>query len=107
MIEDQLEPLEWGRSSLVRWRPKQITTSRATRAPASIPGKNPTATAAPGKGGHKGVLPAGAGVVESMPTGEVVEAAWVVDVDEVVEEEVLPVELVAVSITHCELPSQE
>jgi hypothetical protein len=81
---------------------------RARRAPASMPGKKPTATAAPGKRGHNGVLPAGAGFSESMPAGEVVEAAGPVEVDEADDDaEVLPVELVALSITHCELSSQE
>jgi hypothetical protein len=77
---------------------------RAMRAPASMPGKNPTATAAPGKRGHRGALPAGAGLVESMPVGEGVDPT----VDEAEDDlEVLPVELVALSITHCESLSHE
>jgi hypothetical protein len=85
-----------------------MTQRRAIRAPASMPGKKPTATAAPGKRGQRGVLPAGAGFVESMPVAEVADAAGLVDVDEAESDaELLPVELVASSMTHCELLSQE
>jgi hypothetical protein len=78
-----------------------MTAMSATRAPASMPGKKPTATAAPGKRGHKGVLPAGAGVVESMPGGEVVEAAGRAEVEEADGGlELVPVELVALLMTH-------
>lgn len=81
---------------------------RAMRAPASMPGKNPTATAAPGKRGHNGVLPSGAGSVESMPTGEAEDEAELVEVDEAEDDvELLPVELVALSIIHCDLSSHE
>ena len=66
-----------------------------------MPGKKPTATAAPGNPGHTGMLPVGAGFVESTPVGEVVEAAGLVDVDEAEGDfELLPVELVSLLITH-------
>ena len=77
---------------------------RAKRAPASMPGKNPTATAAPGKRGQSGALPTGAALSESMPA---VDAAGLVEVGEVEDDsELLAVELVASSITHW-LLSQE
>jgi hypothetical protein len=80
----------------------------AMRAPASIPGKNPTATAAPGKRGHSGVFSAAAGVVESIPLGEVADVVGLVEVDEPEADlELPPVELVALSITHCDLLSHE
>ncbi len=80
---------------------------RARRAPASMPGKKPTATAAPEKRGHRGVLPPGTSFVESMPVAEVVEAAGLVEVDEAEGDlELVPVELVALLITHCESLSQ-
>lgn len=69
-----------------------------------MPGKNPTATAAPAKRGHRGALPAGAGLVESMPVGEGVDPT----VDEAEDDlELLPGKLVALSMTHCESLSHE
>lgn len=105
LIDDQPDPFECGRSSRVLCRPRQMTAMSAVRAPASMPGKNPTATAAPGKRGQRGVAPAGAGIDGSMPAGAVVD---MVEVDEAEgDAELPPVELVALLITHCELLSQE
>jgi hypothetical protein len=102
LIDDQPEPFEVGRSSRGWRRPRQTTAITAIRAPASIPGKNPTATAPPGKRGHRGVLAAAAGVVESIPLGGVEDAVALFEVDEADGDlELPPVELVALSITHC------
>ncbi len=107
LSEDQLESFEWGRSSFERRRPRNITAMTAIKAPTNMPGKNPTATAPPGNRGHSGVLSAAAGLVESIPAAGVAEVAEPVDVDEADgDPEALPVELVALSITHCELLSQ-
>lgn len=50
-------------SELCRPLPRQITPRRARSAPASMPGKKPAATAAPGKRSQCAVI----GSVESMP----------------------------------------
>jgi hypothetical protein len=73
-----------------------------------MPGKKPTATAPPGKRGHKGVFAAAAGVFESIPLGGVEDAAAFFEVDEADGGlELPPVELVALSITHWESLTQE
>lgn len=105
LCEDQPDPFENGRSFCGWRRPRQMMVIRARSAPASMPGKKPTATAAPGKRGHIVALPAGAGLSESMPAGEVVTASGV-EVDEADDGELVAAELVALSRIHW-LLSQE
>jgi hypothetical protein len=85
-----------------------MTPMSAMSAPASMPGKNPTATAPPGNRGHSGVFSAAAGFVESMPVAEGFGLVGLEEVDEAGSDfEDAPVELVALLMTHCELLSQE
>jgi hypothetical protein len=64
-----------------------------------MPGKKPTATAAPGKRGQRGAPPAAAGFEESIPAGVLVGEAELVEVADVDDDVDLPVELVDLLMT--------
>lgn len=111
LADDQVELLEPGRSpSSRRRRPRQTTDNKANKAPSTSPGKNPTATAAAGNRGQTEFSSAAPESFDPRPVGvdgdvEVGEVGEVEEDD--TDEELVLVELVALSSMHSESPSQE